>query len=324
MSVKRNSRSSHIFSMVGAGTTGRGYAEPAQALEPFDRAMPAGKLKQTEQGETVANRFGHPDLTAHYLDECFFQALQSVKKSANAPAYTSPKQEKFHLLQARLSAKGSEIFRRLKERETFAKVFQDLTYINTIRTFQVSSRPSQRGNGSGGVTPSELRLKDLRAVPFIKAQNTAGIRLSWYGTGSALAHELQRPGGLEGLSEAYRTQPTFRRTIDQTCVELAKTDLWAIARNADPSDAHAEKFLSDVLDEYHRTDAALKQLFTKLGKLMPGHSDAESKAELYAKAERHLLMEMMYVLKSRDAVYKDPGALQTVLAALIAHNGESG
>jgi len=96
-----------------------------------------------------------------------------------------------------------------------------LEQMSTLKYYgrtNIGSRPSKRSSDT------ELKLEDLRAIPFVGAwsqlkQNVPG----YYGLGTAL-HQLEREGRLSECQDLYQSSRFFKALVDNSMQSMSKTD----------------------------------------------------------------------------------------------------
>ena len=281
------------------GSFGRGYASFAEAFEPIDYRLPAGTIKITEQGETVANRYGHRAFAAHTIRAWFREALLSARRS-DEHLYAKDN-ENLDALEYRVAQRGTLTFRALRESSSFMESVRALTQLDLIRGFPLSSRPASREEGRH----TKIDLASLRAVPFNIAFNLAFAQIpAWFGTGSALEEEIHRSGTSQ-LQYAYRHRPVFRAAIDRARAALEATNLCIMQGH---SEAQFQRdFLADISAEEARARHAV------------GAITGERPAECMLPVEHaHIVKLTRFLATQRDGsdLYASYLALATIAATV--------
>ncbi len=229
------------------GALGRGGGPVGRAVLAQPPGSLAGRFKITEQGEVVFARYGDPTIALRHLDHVSAAVLQA--SSPETEARIAEAAERFTGLGERLDVDAASAYRRLVGTDGFAAWFAKATPLEELALLPLGSRPARRG-----VTIDSLA--DLRAIPwvFAWAQSRANVP-GWYGLGSALAAELDRPGGLESLRSAYREWPLLQATLDNAEMSLAKTDRHLFRRLL--AVGEREDIVDLILDEH---EAAVRGL----------------------------------------------------------------
>ena len=130
----------------------------------------------------------------------------------------------------------------------FEVYFRQATPLLEIADLKIGSRPAARTQSG--------RIQDLRAIPWVFSWSQARVMLpGWYGFGSAAGAV-----GIEQLKPLYKTSASFRATIANMEMVLAKSSM-AIARRyaALVQDrALADGITARIEQEWHATvDAVL-------------------------------------------------------------------
>jgi phosphoenolpyruvate carboxylase len=140
----------------------------------------------------------------------------------------------------------------------FLPYFVEASPIRELGLLTIGSRPARR---PGGDDAGEVRVEDLRAIPWVFAwTQNRHLLPSWYGVGTALGGFMERyPGGREVLRDMYARWPWWRAVIDTCHMTVGKADM-RVARlysRLVSDEALRERMLARVTGEYARTAAAL-------------------------------------------------------------------
>jgi len=195
----------------GRGTSiGRGGGPAGQAILAQPPGSLGGRMRMTEQGEALSDRYSDPDLAHRHLEQVVHAFIVSSARDARErtelPAAYREAAE-------RVAAAGRAKYRSLVEADGFFEFFRAVTPIDEISRLNVGSRPASRGQGRS--------VADLRAIPWVFAWTQCRANLpGWYGIGTGLA---ALPDGL--AAELYREWPFFRTVVDFAQMSLAKADM---------------------------------------------------------------------------------------------------
>ncbi len=224
---------------------------------PMTRAIPAqapgsvdGRLKLTEQGEVIADRYANPDIALRHLEQLTYATLL-----ASAPARATRHAGDPRAMDE-LAATASHTYRALVwEDPAFEAFFLATTPILELSGLAIGSRPAARHAGQWA------GLASLRAIPWVFAwsQSRANIP-GWYGTGTALTDFWQGDHRRLGrLRDLYRTWPFFATFLDNTELALAKADMAIAERYASLAgdEPDARRIWQGIRDEFERTAAAV-------------------------------------------------------------------
>jgi phosphoenolpyruvate carboxylase len=232
------------------GAVGRGGGPMGNAVLARQPEARSPTLKVTEQGETIAARYGHPAIAARHLG----QMTHALLVSSLAPVDASPPDDWVAALE-RLAARSRAVYEALvKASPALLRFFQQATPFFELGTLNLASRPVSRV----GRTGAAIALDDLRAIPWVFSWTQTRINLpGWYGLGSALTEEIAGGGG-DRLRAMYHDWPAFAMALDNAQRSLGATDLPTARRYATLADDRAP--LDAIAAEYDRGVAAILQV----------------------------------------------------------------
>ncbi|QEL20378.1 phosphoenolpyruvate carboxylase [Limnoglobus roseus] len=201
------------------GAVGRGGGPANYAILAQPRGTVDGRLRITEQGEMIADRYGHPAIAERHLE----QVLNAVLRTSFPGDADSPDPAWLSAVDA-LAESARQHYRKLVyDTPEFLTYFEQATCIGEIAELKIGSRPARRSATSS--------IEQLRAIPWVFSWMQSRHTLpGWYGLGTAVNQFLEtHPKGLEMLREMYARWPFWRTLIDNAQMILAKADL-VIAR----------------------------------------------------------------------------------------------
>jgi phosphoenolpyruvate carboxylase len=193
------------------GSAGRGGGPTHAAILAQPPGHPPGRLKLTEQGETISFKYGLPGLAYRNLEA----ALAATVLSAFPRVATAEPPQGGREELARLSGLAHDAYRTLVwEEPSFPAFFREFTPIDELALLQIGSRPTRRPSG-------EDYLRSLRAIPWVFAwtQNRCFLP-AWYGCGTAFA-----AADTGVLRRFYREWAFFRSLVENLEMTLAKSSL---------------------------------------------------------------------------------------------------
>jgi phosphoenolpyruvate carboxylase len=240
------------------GTIGRGGGPANRAVLAQAAGSVHGRLKLTEQGEVIAERYPSPQIAQRHLEQMTNALLLTSRPGHDAA--TAEAVERWRPMMAELATLAEDAYRRLVwEDPDFEAFFVRATPINEISRMELGSRPARRASAAA---PS---LAALRAIPWVFAWSQSRTNLpAWYGVGAALAGYAERhgPGGRAELAEAYREWAFFSSTIDNVELGLAIADPIVAARYASlAGDAEPmRRIAEDLRAERRRTEDEVLRL----------------------------------------------------------------
>jgi phosphoenolpyruvate carboxylase len=235
------------------GSVGRGGGPTNRAILAQPPESVGARLKLTEQGEVITNRYASRDLAERHLE----QLLHAVLVTSGTRSRPRPEQaESWHRMLDDLSPSAERAYRALVHGSpTLLRYFHAATPIDEIGFLNLGSRPARRKAG--------LRLEDLRAIPWVFAWTQCRVVLpAWYGLGSSLcAWAGEDPLRWDELAAAYRDWPFFRTLVDNAQLSLRKADMLIAELYAGLAAAEDRAAVfPELRAEYERTDAALRRL----------------------------------------------------------------
>ncbi len=230
------------------GSAGRGGGPTYAAILAQPPHAVDGRLKLTEQGETIAFKYGLPGLARRNLEATVSATLLASfpnRAVQEAPAGARESIEE-------VSAAAFSTFRSVVWNDpAFGRFFTAFTPLDELRLLEIGSRPAARPEAADGD-----QLASLRAIPWVFAwTQTRCIAPAWLGAGAGLA---ARP--IEELRRLYRGWPFFRALVENLEMSLAKSSMEIAERYLElvPDAPLAERVFGTLRDEHDRTrDAVL-------------------------------------------------------------------
>jgi phosphoenolpyruvate carboxylase len=248
------------------GSAGRGGGPTHAAILAQPPGHPPGRLKITEQGETISFKYGLPGLAYRNLEAALAATLLAAFPHPDAPKGA-------HETLGELSERAHSAYRAFVwEEPSFAPFFRAFTPIDEVSMLALGSRPSRRLEASPAKpsapglagAPSARRpggdglLRSLRAIPWVFAWTQNRCLLpAWFGCGTALAD-----GSVKELRRLYRSFPFFRSLVENLEMTLAKSSL-EIARGylpLVPADAEPERLFKAIITEHERTVSSVLEI----------------------------------------------------------------
>ena len=201
------------------GAVGRGGGSAFAAIRAQPPGTIAGRIRITEQGETIAAKYGSREAAAINLEA---MAAATLSASLEPEALSTADAARFSTAMDGISAAAFRAYRALVyDTPGFRTFFRQMTPIAEIADLKIGSRPASR-------TKSEA-IEDLRAIPWVFSWAQARVMLpGWYGVGDALA--AADAGVVRDMARGW---PFFATLLANMEMVLAKSDMSIAARYAE-------------------------------------------------------------------------------------------
>ncbi len=216
---KAHGASMHFFHGRG-GTVGRGGGPLHEAILAQPRGTLEGRIKITEQGEVIAQKYANPAMALRNLELVFSAVIESSVMSRPASQL-----DKWRGLCEDLSRLAYERYREVVyENEEFVSYFEQATPIQAVSEHRIGSRPARR--------TASRRIEDLRAIPWVFSwMQSRHLIPSWYPFGTAVERFCGMHGdGMKLLRQMYAEFRWFRVLVGFTQMSLRMADM-RIARH---------------------------------------------------------------------------------------------
>jgi phosphoenolpyruvate carboxylase len=239
-----------VWFFHGRGTsTARGGGSAGRAIASLPPGTVGARLRLTEQGEALADRYSQADLAHRNLEQLLFHLGQAAARDARDDGTALDPAWREALEQA--SRASATAYRSLFAQPGFFEFYEQLTPIREIGVLQIASRPVYR---SGRVR----EITDLRAIPWVMSWSQVRLPLpAFYGVAEGLATiplALRR--------QLFRSWPFFASTLDSAATALGKGDpevTRGYLRLCSPE--LGERFFPLLADAYARARATLEETF---------------------------------------------------------------
>jgi phosphoenolpyruvate carboxylase len=235
------------------GSIGRGGGPTNRAILAQPPESVRGRIKLTEQGESVTNRYTFPDIAHRHLEQIVHAVLLT---SGQRPSYPEARGGAWQTAMSALSATAERSYRGfIQETPALLRYFNTATPINDIGRLNIGSRPTRRRASDS--------IADLRAIPWVFAWAQSRTELpGWYALGAALTTWAGEDAARWGLLQTmYRDWPFFTAMIDNAQVSMRKADMSIAAVYATLSDcADCPEIYPALRAEFERTEAAILRL----------------------------------------------------------------
>jgi phosphoenolpyruvate carboxylase len=193
------------------GSAGRGGGPTHAAIASQPAGRPPGRLKLTEQGETISFKYSLAGLARRNLEAALAGTLLATYPELLDP----PPSADDRAVLDRLAASSRAAYRAFVwDDPRFVPFFRTFTPVDELALLQIASRPARRPQ-------DDDYLASLRAIPWVFAWTQNRVLLpAWFGVGTAFA-------GVEPvvLRDLYRRLPFVRTVVDNLEMTLAKSSL---------------------------------------------------------------------------------------------------
>jgi phosphoenolpyruvate carboxylase len=232
------------------GSTGRGGGPTyASILAQPPRSVRTG-LKLTEQGETIAFKYGVPGLARRNLEAALAATLLAAADASDSAA-----PDHGAAMLDELSTQAHHAYRALVwEDPVFPSFFRHFTPIDELALLEIGSRPVSRPEAA-----DSAELQALRAIPWVFAWTQNRCLLpAWYGCGTA----FDAFGSVTSLRRLYQQWAFFRALVENLEMTLAKAS-FEIAAGYLPLVPHGfepSRIFPLLAAEYERTVAHVLEI----------------------------------------------------------------
>ncbi len=203
------------------GTIARGGGPANRAILAQPPGSVGGRIRITEQGEVIADRYGHPAIAGRHLQ----QVVHAVLIASAPEQYRLLPRPKPEWLAAmdELAASSYRAYRALiYETPELLTYWSQATPMDEISQMRIGSRPSRR---TGTAT-----FDSLRAIPWgFSWMQCRHVLPGWYGVGQALTEFGRSPTNVALLQEMHHEWSFFRNLLDNSQVSMSQADM-GIAR----------------------------------------------------------------------------------------------
>ena len=284
------------------GAVGRGGGSSFAGVIAQPQGTVDGRIRITEQGEVIANKYGEPNVARRNLDALTCGVLLASLRPAADESFTA----RHGPTVAGLSTASMAAYRALVyETDGFVDYFRAATPIAEIAELKIGSRPASRS--------SSTAIEDLRAIPWVFSWSLSRVMLpGWYGFGSAV-----QGADMAELRAMAAEWPFFLTLVQNMEMIMAKADMSIARRYADlvPDTALADRIYGSLVSEWDRTRDAVLAI-TGQTELLGDQPELERLIRLrlpYIEPLNHLQVEL---IRRRRAGDTDPRVREGILLTI--------
>lgn len=284
------------------GTVGRGGGSSFAGVLAQPQGTVAGRIRITEQGEVIANKYGEPEVAARNLDALTCGVLLNSLRPPADDSLTGRHGETMRALsRASMAAYRAVVY----DTPGFVDYFRAATPIAEIADLKIGSRPASRSTSTA--------IDDLRAIPWVFSWSQSRVMLpGWFGFGSAV-----KAADREELRAMAADWPFFRTLVQNLEMVLAKADMSIARRYASlvPDKALAMRIFGAIQSEHDRTRDAVLAI-TGHDDLLGGQPELDRLISLrmpYVEPLNHVQIEL---IRRRRAGDDDPRVREGILLTI--------
>ena len=197
------------------GSTSRGGGRSYQAIRAQPFGTVHGRMRLTEQGETISARYGHPELAVRSLEQTRVGGAAGLQRRRDRG-----RRRRGARRWTRWRARSREVYRALiYEDEDFLRFFEQITPISELARLNIGSRPPSRAGVAGGRRGA--------------ARDPVGVRVDAEPRAAAVLvrrRHRARGGRPRRPARDARGWPFFASVVSTLEMALFKTDLGVAAR----------------------------------------------------------------------------------------------
>lgn len=235
------------------GTVARGGGPVGRIIMGQAPGSVDGRLRVTEQGEVIDDRYGNPAIARRHLEQVTHAVLLAGARGQKAERAPEPAWRETMDQLSEIAYRAYRHF--IYETPALLEYWQQATPIREISQLRIGSRPARRR--------SDDPFGSLRAIPwgFSWMQSRHGLP-GWYGLGDALEGYATDESRLRRLQTMYHEWPFFRGLIDNSQMALGKADMSIAGLYASLVEDMAvrQQVFGQILGAYQRTSQSVLQV----------------------------------------------------------------
>ncbi|CCK85866.1 Phosphoenolpyruvate carboxylase [Lactobacillus equicursoris DSM 19284 = JCM 14600 = CIP 110162] len=270
------------------GTVGRGGGPSYEAItsQPFGSIK--DRIRTTEQGEIIQNKYGNKD-AAYYNLEMLVSA--AVDRMVSKQVVSQDHVQDFMASMDEIVDDSNKVYRELVfDNPHFQDYFFQATPIKEVSSLNIGSRPAAR--------KKITEFSGLRAIPWVFSWSQSRVMFpGWYGVGSAFKHFIDKDEkNLEDLQKMYQGWPFFHSLLSNVDMVLSKSNMEIAKQYADLCEDEATKTVFDIIyKEWQLTKEVILQIEGH-SKLLEDNPSLESSLEYrmpYFNVLNYIQLEMI-------------------------------
>ncbi|HHA7352836.1 TPA: phosphoenolpyruvate carboxylase [Streptococcus pneumoniae] len=199
------------------GTVGRGGGPTYEAITSQPLKSIKDRIRLTEQGEVIGNKYGNKDAAYYNLEILVSAAINRMitqkKSDTNTP-------NRYEAIMDQVVDRSYDIYRDLVfGNEHFYDYFFESSPIKAISSFNIGSRPAAR--------KTITEIGGLRAIPWVFSWSQSRVMFpGWYGVGSSFKEFINKnPENIAILRDMYQNWPFFQSLLSNVDMVLSKSNM---------------------------------------------------------------------------------------------------
>ncbi|HGR2038420.1 TPA: phosphoenolpyruvate carboxylase [Streptococcus pneumoniae] len=199
------------------GTVGRGGGPTYEAITSQPLKSIKDRIRLTEQGEVIGNKYGNKDAAYYNLEMLVSAAINRMitqkKSDTNTP-------NRYEAIMDQVVDRSYDIYCDLVfGNEHFYDYFFESSPIKAISSFNIGSRPAAR--------KTITEIGGLRAIPWVFSWSQSRVMFpGWYGVGSSFKEFINKnPENIAILRDMYQNWPFFQSLLSNVDMVLSKSNM---------------------------------------------------------------------------------------------------
>ncbi|BEL26931.1 phosphoenolpyruvate carboxylase [Streptococcus pneumoniae] len=199
------------------GTVGRGGGPTYEAITSQPLKSIKDRIRLTEQGEVIGNKYGNKDAAYYNLEMLVSAAINRMitqkKSDTNTP-------NRYEAIMDQVVDRSYDVYRDLVfGNERFYDYFFESSPIKAISSFNIGSRPAAR--------KTITEIGGLRAIPWVFSWSQSRVMFpGWYGVGSSFKEFINKnPENIAILRDMYQNWPFFQSLLSNVDMVLSKSNM---------------------------------------------------------------------------------------------------
>ena len=296
------------------GTIARGGGPTNRAILAQPAGSVNGRIRITEQGEVISERYSHPQIARRHLE----QLVNAVLLSSTDRGSSSINPE-WRTAMDELAGYAFKAYRTLVyDTPELLVYWNQATPIQEISQLRIGSRPTRR-------SPNRAFFRSLRAIPWVFSwMQSRHVLPGWYGLGTALEQFATDEAHIDLLTAMYAGWPFFQTAIENAQVSLGKADM-GIARhyaNLVEDERVREMIYGDISAEFNRTQRWILRI-TGQNELLGNAKTLQRSIRLrnpYVDPLNFIQIDLLRKLRAMDDLESEE-AKRVMRAAFVTING---